>query len=229
MDANYLGEVAECPSCSKDMTLQESLRWSIDIARGWFAAHPCCGTDAPSLNNIKQMLTEGCDFASVVADCVVNGQVVPAYANLRHLMERAHYTLYFLFTDGVAWENQSVARKQQILERKMQNASSQEQTWVEEFLEKIRYWNRQPDEDGKPAPMRKPRAYKFDSGDMRPHMKEWYDSCSHFVHPTYSGIQNVGRPFLEGEANRLVREAHLYLCASIALCARSIEAAVHPK
>ena len=204
-----------CPTCSRDMTLRDSLRASIADSREWLHNHPHASGDFPAVSNVKQMLLEGCDFASVVLDCVINDRVVPAYANFRCLLERAHHAILQTWAEGAKWEYQSVARQQEILDRKLGRASSPEdQEWIKQRLASIRHWNRQPDEDGKPMSMRKHPTYKFDPGEMYPRIREWYDLCSMYVHPTFWGDQNVGRSFLEGETEKLVREVHLRLCST---------------
>ena len=131
------------------MTLRESLRDSIQDSRSWFADHPCSDGDFfPTVNNIKQMLAEGCDFASVVLDCSGDDRVVPTYANLRCLCERLKFAVILLFSDGAGWEFRSMAGYQRILDRKLQNSAPADREGVKRLLESLRHWNRQPDENG---------------------------------------------------------------------------------
>ena len=220
-------EIATCPTCARDVTLRESLRESIQDSRSWFAAHPCSDGDFfPAVNNIKQMLAEGCDFASVVLDCSGDDRVVPTYANLRCLLDRMQCAISLLFADGAGWEFKSMARQQQLLDRKLQNAAPVDRDWVKRYLESIRHWNRQPDENGKPTSLRQPAVYKFkEAGIIHPLSREWYEVCSLYVHPTYSGEQNVGRGFLEGEVNVLIRNAHLFMRIILDLARKIQEAA----
>ena len=201
-----------CPLCSRDMTLLETFSALITEAREWYSAHPVTHGDVPAINNVKHMLIEGCDFASVIVECVSHEWLVPAYANLRFLMERQITARALALTDGVDWEYQGMARLHQLLSRKIQS-SSEDVQWVKERLSQIRYWNR-PSEDANGKPLRKPGSYNFRVEDaMLPPEKEWYDRCSQFVHATYEGEQHVNRPFLEGETKHLFRHAHLQLCS----------------
>ena len=208
-----VSQFSQCPMCSRAITLRESLSMSIDEVKNWLAAHPYTGGDLPLLNNIKQMLMEGCDFASVVIWCIDGGRVVPAYANFRLFIDRWHFADYFARrSNDVSWEYQSMARIQQVLDRKMQDAPVEDQEWIKVRQESIRRWNRNPHDGGKPMSMRKPGDYRFDPGPVPPLVKEWRDRCSQFVHPTFNGEQDVGRRFIEDEANTIIREVHLQLC-----------------
>ena len=118
-----------------------------------------------------------------------------------------------------------MARQQQLLDRQVQDAPPEEREWRKQRLQGIRHWNRQPDENGKPLSMRKPSAYEPSWEDMDPWMREWYEACSLYVHPTFRGEQDVGRSFAAGEATKITRAAHGYLCF-IAYTAAVLEAAL---
>ena len=209
MNSTDLTKSPICPLCSRDMTPPELFSALIDEARAWYLAHPVVYGDVPAINNAKHMLIQGCDFAAVVLECVSRGWVVPAYANLRFLVERQITARALAFADGADWEYQGMARLHQHLSRKLQNSSPENQQWVKDRLAQIRHWNR-PSEDANG----KPGAYHFNLEEaMVPVEKEWYDRLSQFVHATYEGEQNVNRPFLESETKHLLRHAHLQLCS----------------
>ena len=215
-DTSGVSQLNQCPRCSRDMTLRESLSTSIGEVKNWLAAHPYVGGDLPLLNNIKQMLMEGCDFASVVIWCIDGGRVVPAYANFRLFIDRWHLADYFARrSNDVSWEYQSMARIQQVLDRKMQDAPPKDRKWIKRRLKSIWNWNRKPHDGGKPMSMRKPGDYHFDPGPMPPQVKEWRERCSQFVHPTFNGEQDVGRRFIEDEADTIIREVHWQLCFTL--------------
>ena len=111
-----------CPICSKSMTDQNVLYTLVKESKIWLAAHPHADGDPPVCDNTKQMLHEGGDFAAVILECLTNGRVVPAYANLRHLIERAYAGLSLAYADNVKWEYQSMARRQQLLDRRLQGS-----------------------------------------------------------------------------------------------------------
>ena len=229
MNTDGSDEITACAICARDVTLRESLRDSIQDSRSWFADHPCSDGDFfPTVNNIKQMLAEGCDFASVVLDCSGDDRVVPTYANLRCLCERLKFAVILLFSDGAGWEFRSMAGYQRILDRKLQNSAPADREGVKRLLESLRHWNRQPDENGKPTSLRRPEFYEIkQSDDVHPFSRElnyFYsffreldDSYSRYVHPTYRGELSVGRGFAEGEVNILIRQAHVCLCTILNL------------
>ena len=222
-----LADTNTCYRCSRDMTLQESLQASIDESRDWLVTHPYSNGSWPSLNNVKQMLTEGCDFASILLYCMDAGLVTPAYANFRCLLERLHYAIYFAtVSEGAEWEHHGMSKTQQELHRFSQRyeVSTEDSEWLKGRLAGIRQWNRQPtrSDKEKPTTMRKPKAYSFDPGPRHPAMEGWYERCSAFVHPTYSTSANVGRRFQDNEIKVATGTAHVYLC-SIALIARLLE------
>ena len=225
MNQNLPSELPACLVCSRDVALKESLYASIDDSRSWLITQPSVAGDFPSASNIKQMLSEGCDFASVVLDCVVRKRVAPAYANLRCLLERMRYVLFFVCTEDAKWEYQSMARQQETLDRKMGRGSPEDLKWVKQRLESIRHWNRQPEEDGKPVSMRRHSTYKPNLGEMPPNIQEWYEFCSLYVHPTYMGEQNIGRTLADEEADSLISLSHRLLC-TISFVARGFEEAI---
>ena len=229
MNTDGSDEITACAICARDVTLRESLRDSIQDSRSWFADHPCSDGDFfPTVNNIKQMLAEGCDFASVVLDCSGDDRVVPTYANLRCLCERLKFAVILLFSDGAGWEFRSMAGYQRILDRKLQNSAPADREGVKRLLESLRHWNRKPDENGKPTSLRRPEFYEIkQSDDVHPFSRElnyFYsffreldDSYSRYVHPTYRGELSVGRGFAEGEVTILIRQAHVCLCTILNL------------
>ena len=148
-----------CLICSRNAALWPSLRETITESRRWLEAHPVVSGDYPHINNLKQMLTEACDFASTMLDCIIIGRVAPTYANFRCLLERAHYAIHFVLRDNAMWEYQSMARQQEALDRQLGHAQSEDREWIKKRLASIRYWNRQPDENGKPISMSKHTKY----------------------------------------------------------------------
>ena len=225
MNQGVPDKATKCPLCSRVLVLPESLCSLVENSQHWLSDHPPVSGDLPSSNNIKQMLSEGYDFASVVLKCVEEQRVAPAYANFRCVLERLHHTLYFIRAEDANWEFQSMARQQETLDRKLGRGLPEDREWVMQRLGIIRHWNRQPDENGKPISMRKHKAYGLDVGEMLPNLREFYEVCSLFVHPTYTGEQNVGRTLAEEEADFLISQSHLYVCCML-LVARSLDAAI---
>ena len=229
MNTDGSDEIAACAICARDVTLRESLRDSIQDCRSWFADHPCSGGDCfPAADNIKQMLAEGCDFASVVLDCSGDDRVIPAYANLRCLCERLKFAVILLFSDGAGWEFRSMAGHQRILDRKLQSSAPADREEVKRLLESLRQWNRQPDENGKPTSLRRPEFYEIKQSDdvhlfsreldyFYSFFRELDDAYSRYVHPTYRGELSVGRGFAKGEVGVLIRQAHVCLCTILNL------------
>ena len=168
----------------------------------------------PTIDPRVAMLREECDFSTVVLDCVDAGMIVPAYASLRSVIERAHVSSCLLYADDVKWEYNSMARHQQFLDRKLQSSSLDEVGWVKESLEGIRRWNRPLGDGGKPISMRKPGFHDVGWPAMSSWMKEWYDLCSWRVHPTFWGEEDVGRAFRVDEVGEVVRVVHLCLCST---------------
>ena len=223
--AEQLDSFKQCPVCSRDLALHESLLAVVDNSRAWLSTHPYDTSGFPSLNNVKQMLMEGCDFASAISYCVTNGLIASTFATFRCLLERVHYAIYFLeFPHDANWEHHGMAKLQGEANRWMQQNAQfpGDLEWAKKYLASIRNWNRGPDDDPHPTTMGKPRSYRFDIGDMYPAMQLWYDRCSDFVHPTYPGNQNVGRALSGNEADAVIHTAHIYLC-TIAQMAYKLE------
>ena len=207
-----------CPICQRNTTKWSSLREVIDKSRQWLEGHPSAPWDYPGSNNLKQMLTEACDFAATMLECAIYGRTAPAYANFRCLLERAHLAMHFVSRNNVGWEYQSMARRQESLSRLVGNIPLGERGWPKEHLSGIAYWNRSPD-DEKPATMRKHTQYDSDIGKMPSPMREWYEASSMYVHPTFMGEQNIGRILQKNEVDALVSAGHMYLCfISLAAC-----------
>ena len=210
-EANFHEGMA-CFICSRDITLALSLREVIRESRQWLETHPHIAGDIPSINGLKQMLTEACDFAATMLDCIIIGRTAPAYANFRCLLERARFAMYFAFRDNAMWEYQSMATQQEVLSRLLNHIPPQEQGWIKERLASIRTWNARPDEHGKPKSLE--RHTKYDPGmeKMQPQMQDWYDTASLYVHPTYMWEGNIGRGLSKSEVEALTSTGHGYVC-----------------
>ena len=226
MDNERIRESKPCMVCARDPFLRESLEANIAESQEWLAEHPARAGDWPAVNNIKQMLSEGLDFASTVLDSVTGRRVAPAYANFRCLIERAHLTQYFFSPGEANWEYQSQARRQEALDRRMKQDIPGEKEWIKEYMEGIRIWNRQPDTE-KPTPMRRHTAYGFDAGEMLPVMRGWYEAFSMHVHPTYKGEDDIGRALTDDEIALFIPNTHRLLCM-ISVAARGLAAAPGP-
>ena len=214
-----------CLVCSRDRTVALSLREAIKESRQWIEAHPHAGGDFPSSNNLKQMLTEACDFAETMLDCITIGRTAPAYANFRCLLERTHFAQHFLSRENVTWEYQSMARRQEALSRLLNHVSPEEQGWIKEHLSAIRRWNASPDSDGKPTTMQRHTRYAPDLPEMPSHMRDWYEVSSLYVHPTYMWEQNIGRILSESEMGALTSMGHGYFCL-VSFATRGVDLAV---
>ena len=201
-----------CPICLRDRTTALSLRKVIDESRQWLETHPHVAGDVPSVNCLKQMLTEACDFAITMLDCITLGRTAPAYTNFRCLLERAHYATYLPFRDNVMWEYQGMARQQEVLSRLLNHVPPEEQEWIKERLASIRSWNARPGEHGKPKSLEGHTKYDIGIRKMPPLMQDWYETGSLYVHPTYMWESNIGRGLSQSEIDALTSTGHGYLC-----------------
>ena len=204
-------EDATCLVCSEDRTIALSLREAIKESREWLETHPHVAGDFPNINGLKLMLSEACDFAATMLDCITIGRTAPAYANFRCMLERAHLAMHFASRDNVGWEYQSMARRQESLSRLITHTPLNEREWPKEYLDAIRRWNCQPD-DGKPTSMQRHTKYDPNIEKMPPPMHEWYEVCSMYVHPTFMGEQNIGRGLRQSEIDALTFTGHGYFC-----------------
>ena len=209
-DAQY--DNRNCLVCLKDRTIALSMRKVIDESRQWLEIHPHVAGDSPSINCLKQMLTEACDFAATMLDCITVGRTAPAYTNFRCLLERARQATYFPFRDNVMWEYQSMARQQEVLSRLLNHVPPEEQEWIKERLASIRSWNTRPGEHGKPKSLEGHAKYETGIGKMAPLMQVWYETGSLYVHPTYMRENNIGRGLSQSEIDALTSTGHGYLC-----------------
>ena len=201
-----------CPVCLRDRAIALSMRKVIGESRHWLETHPHVAGDSPVINCLKQMLTEACDFAVTMLDCITVGRTAPAYTNFRCLLERAHYARYFWSRDNVMWEYRSMARQQEVLSRLLNHVPPEEQEWIKERLATIRSWNARPGEHGKPKSLEGHTKYEIGIGKMPPLMQDWYETGSLYVHPTYMWESNIGRGLGQSEIDALTSTGHGYLC-----------------
>ena len=210
-----------CPACGSDPTDKERLSEIIQRARSWFADHPHQPDQVLTSSNTKQMMLEACDFSEIVLICLSSKMVQPAYANLRHVLERAYVATNLLATTDVDWEKNGVARQQVILS-KLQNIPDLNQAWMKERLANIRQWNGQPNETEKPKSLLKPSTYTPKWVSMPTPMKEYYELLSLHVHPTYWGTQNIGRTLHQPEEEFVTKLTHVYTCLTVSI-AKQVE------
>ena len=217
MTSNERSQSKTCHICSKNMGCTSDLAKLIEESYDWFSAHPPAVGEFPAFTNLQQMLIEGCDFASIILDCVAKDRVTAAYANARCLLDRCVEAVNQIYEESINWNREGMARQQNLLDNMLQDAPSHDREWMKERNAQIRRWNSQ---DGKPKRLSKPGAYRGRKSEMPAELRgvfesykeNWYDFYSLYVHPTFLGKQNIDRPFHANEINALTKETHHYLC-----------------
>ena len=185
-----------------------SLTTLIDDARDWLAnLPPRSESEFPLVNNSKQMLSEGCEFALAVAHGIDHGHIVVANANLRCLIERQVCTRNLL-RPGVGWEHQSMARIQRGIDQAMPNLPLADWEKAKQVLAQIRHWNR-PADGGNGISMLKPSAYDWGEYDSEPNERLWFERCSQYVHPTFRG--SLEPAYGPHEVNNITQQAYAQL------------------
>ena len=176
-------------------------------------------------NAAKQLAEEALQFATLIRIAAEAGYIVPAYANLRLLLDRLlHATQFFVeIEDVTAWMWWSAAEINKLAHDAMSQGAVNKENYegMREMIGDIRHWNRT--EDGKDQQMLKPNKYPWQQRkDMaaiaEPRLSNIYKVASTYVHPTYRGH----RPQTKGLIHALEQTIWI-TCFTLIICEATLQ------
>ena len=176
-------------------------------------------------NAAKQLAEEALQFATLIRIAAEAGYIVPAYANLRLLLDRLlHATQFFVeIEDVTAWMWWSAAEINKLTRDAMSQGAVNKENYegMREMIGDIRHWNRT--EDGKDQQMLKPNKYPWQQRkDMaaiaEPRPSNIYKVASTYVHPTYRGHT----PQTKG-LNHALEQAIWMTCCTLIVCEATLQ------
>ena len=167
----------------------------VDRVEDWMGhLEPRNEKEIPLLNAARQLLSESCQFATAVADCICRGNMIAAYSNLRPLIERKLHLKAFWEDPNLQgdWEQWGMAKLSNLISGRLSRHDFNP-TQIPEaraVLQKLRHWNRDTQSDRQLK-----RANSYSWGDrlrevyaaMTDEDRDLYNLCSTYLHPTYRG------------------------------------------
>ena len=214
---------------SKTSTTNERtgmLEYVTKLGQEWMkSTKPRVDEEPIGANAAKQLAEETLQFATLIRIAAEADYIVPAYANLRLLLDRLlHATQFFVeIEDVTAWMWWSAAEINKLAHDAMSQGAINKKNHedIREMLGDIRHWNRT--EDGKDQKMLKPSTYPWQQrkdmaaiADPRP--RNIYKVASTYVHPTYRGHT----PQTKG-LNYALEQAIWMTCCTLIVCEATLQ------
>ena len=214
---------------SKTSTTNERtgiLEYVTKLGQEWMkSTKPRVDEEPIGANAAKQLAEEALQFATLIRIAAEAGYIVPAYANLRLLLDRLlHATQFFVeIEDVTAWMWWSTAEMNKLAHDAMSQGAVNKENYegMREMIGDIRHWNRT--EDGKDQQMLKPNKYPWQqrknmAAIAEPRPSNIYKVASTYVHPTYRGH----RPQTKGLIHALEQTIWI-TCFTLIICEATLQ------